>query len=155
MTNNSLLTRVAEVYGWLESQIRQNSDSAGVCEACGRCCDFENFDHRLFITTPELTYLLAKIGDKNIKPMTGSRCPYQERDKCTVYAYRFAGCRIFCCKGNRDFQSGLSEAALEKFKLICTEFKIPYRYADVATMLNSHLGLISVDRQRDIADRIA
>jgi hypothetical protein len=49
-----------------------------------------------------------------------------------VYEYRFAGCRIFCCKGDADFQNRLSESALRKFKSICTDFQISYRYADLA-----------------------
>ncbi len=55
---------------------------------------------------------------------------------CTVYEHRFAGCRIFCCKGNKDFQSGLSESALRELKSICEELDIPCRYTDLATSLN-------------------
>jgi hypothetical protein len=70
--------------------------------------------------------------------MPDSRCPYHLICQCTVYKYRFAGCRIFSCKGYADFQSGLSESALKKFKSICTEFNIPYRYTDLATALNGY-----------------
>jgi len=147
---------VAEIYNWLHSRIRQHGDLAGLCDACGKCCDFgslapvskqqpapgfdRRFDHRLFITTPELMYLTANLGAENIKPMRTSRCPYNIDGKCTVYEYRFAGCRIFCCKADADFQSRLSESALKKLKAICTEFKIPYRYTDLASALNSLAG---------------
>jgi len=135
-TNTHLLKRVAEIYNWLDSQISNNSDLAGMCSACGKCCDFAQLGHRLFVTTPELMYLAANLGAENIKPMTTSQCPYNIGGKCTVYEYRFAGCRIFCCKADADFQSGLSESALKKFKSIYTEFQIPYRYTDLATALN-------------------
>lgn len=141
--NNQLLERVAEIYDWLDLQIREAGDSAGLCEACGKCCDFaqpapeQGFDHRLFVTTPELMYLAAKLGSENIKPMTTSRCPYNTDGKCTIYEYRFAGCRIFSCRGNPDFQSKLSESALNKFKSICTDFKILYRYTDLAAALSN------------------
>jgi len=133
-----LLKRVAEIYNWLDSQIRQYSDLAGVCDACGKCCDFDGqaFDHRLFVTTPELIYLAANLDAENIKPMPSARCPYNIDGKCTIYEYRFAGCRIFCCQADADFQSRLSESALRKFKSLCTEFQIPYRYTDLATALN-------------------
>jgi hypothetical protein len=138
MTNNSRLQKeVAEIYDWLDSKIHNNSDSAGKCDACGECCDFVQFDHRLFVTTPELMYLAAKLGDENIKPMTTSRCPYNVDGKCTTYEYRFAGCRIFCCNGNADFQSQLSESALKKLKSLCTKFQIRYRYTDLASALNN------------------
>ena len=135
--NTLLLQRIAEIYDWLDLQISSHSDLAGRCDACGRCCDFEGFDHRLFVTTPELMYLAANVGSENIKPMLTSRCPYQTNDRCTIYEYRFAGCRIFCCKADKDFQSSLSGSAIKKFKLLCTEFQIPYRYTDLATALSS------------------
>ena len=132
-----LVQKVTEIYNWLDSQISEQSNLAGRCDACGRCCDFKGFDHRLFVTTPELLYLAANVGAENIKPMTTNRCPYQTDDKCTVYKFRFAGCRIFCCKGDADFQSQLSEMAIKKFRAICEQFLIPYRYADLATALAS------------------
>ncbi|MHC4174415.1 MAG: YkgJ family cysteine cluster protein [Planctomycetota bacterium] len=135
--NNRLLERVAEIYNWLEVQVRRCSELAGVCKSCGNCCDFDGFDHRLFVTPPELMYLAANLGDENIKPMPTSRCPYNISGECTVYEYRFAGCRIFCCNGDADFQSKLSESALKKLKSVCTEFQIPYRYTDLASVLNS------------------
>ena len=134
--NHQFLRRVAEIYKWLDLQICEAGDSAGACEACGKCCDFAQFDHRLFVTTPELMYLTAKIGAENIKQMTGSRCPYNIDGKCSVYEYRFAGCRIFCCKGDADFQNRLSESALRKFKSICDASQIPYQYADLPNVLN-------------------
>lgn len=133
-----LLNKVAEVYDWLDEQIRLVDGLVGKCDSCGRCCDFDAFDHRLFVTPPELMYLVAKLGGVNLKPMADGRCPYHLVCQCTVYKYRFAGCRIFSCKGDSEFQSGLSESVLKKFKLICTEFNIPYRYVDLASGLNSY-----------------
>ena len=138
--NNQLLKKVAEIYNWLDVEIRQHSDLTGACDTCGRCCDFDAFDHRLFVTPPELMYLAANLGTEKIKPMTTSRCPYNSDGKCEIYKYRFAGCRIFCCRADADFQSSLSESAVKKFKSICTEFQIPYRYSDLATALNSFIS---------------
>ncbi|MFQ6036967.1 MAG: hypothetical protein ACE5NM_14100 [Sedimentisphaerales bacterium] len=134
--NKQLLTNVAEIHAWLDSQIRESAGLAGQCDACGACCDFEAFEHRLFVTTPELIYLAANLGVENIRSMPTSRCPYNIAGECSVYKYRFAGCRIFCCKANQDFQNTLSESVLKKFKSLCTQFDIPYRYADLATALN-------------------
>ena len=147
-TDNQLLNGVAEIYNWLDLQIRDYSDLAGTCDACGRCCDFngpasdceQGFDHQLFVTLPELMYLAANLGAENLKPMPTSRCPFNIGGKCTVYEYRFAGCRIFCCNADADFQSRLSESALKKLKSICTEFQIPYRYTELAAALNSFIS---------------
>jgi hypothetical protein len=140
-TNSQLLKRVAEIYKWLDSQISNNSDLAGTCSACGKCCDFAQVDHRLFVTTPELMYLTANLGAENIQPMTTSRCPYHSGGKCSIYGNRFSGCRIFCCKADADFQSRLSESALKKLKLLCTEFQIPYHYTDLASALNGFVAV--------------
>lgn len=135
------LERVAEVYKWLELQVCSGGEMAGECRSCGDCCDFEGFDHRLFVTPPELMYLAANLGAEGIKPMPSNRCPYNLDGKCAIYKYRFCGCRIFCCNGDADFQSRLSEQALKKLKSICTEFQIPYRYTDLAAALNNLAGV--------------
>ena len=138
--NNQLLERVAEIYNRLDSQIRESANLAGECKVCGQCCDFARFDHHLFVTTPELIYLASKLGAENIKPMPTGKCPYNTDGKCRIYEHRFAGCRIFCCKGDADFQSRLSESTLKKLKSICTKFQIPYHYTDLADALNSFVG---------------
>jgi len=139
--NSRLLNKVAEVYDWLDVQVRRNSGLSGTCEGCGKCCDFDEFDHRLFVTPPELIYLAANSGAENIKPMPINRCPYHIAGQCSVYEYRFAGCRIFCCNADVDFQSRLSESALDKLTSICTDFQIPYRYTGVAVALNDLAGI--------------
>jgi hypothetical protein len=131
-----VLEKVTQIYGWLDSQIRRNANLTP-CRVCGSCCDFDNFDHRLFVTGPELIYLAAKSAPDTVKQMTTARCPYNIEGKCGVYEHRFAGCRIFCCRGDADFQGRLSEAVLKKLKSICTELEIPYRYLDLATALNT------------------
>ncbi len=133
--NGRLGKKVTEIYDWLETQIA-DSNKISQCKACGECCDLEGFDHRLFITPPELMYLRENLGDENIRPMPTGRCPYNIEGKCTVYEYRFAACRIFYCSGDEDFQSELSETALKKLKSLCAECQIPYRYSDLANALN-------------------
>ncbi len=140
-----LLQKVAEIYNWLNTQIRDNNKLTGQCKACGKCCDFDKFDHHLFVTPPELMYLAAgqqaaNPGAENIKSMPTNRCPYNIDGKCTVYEYRFAACRILCCDADADFQSELSESVLKKLKSLCTEFQIPYRYTGLADALNSLAG---------------
>jgi hypothetical protein len=135
-TYNQLLTKVNEIYHWLDSQISESADLAGQCRACGACCDFDVFDHRLFVTLPELMYLAANLGVENIKTMHTRRCPYNVDGKCSVYEYRFVGCRIFYCKANKEAQNTLSETVMKKLKFLCEELDIPYRYTNLATALN-------------------
>ena len=131
-----LCKKVAEIYDWLERQIT-DSDMKNQCSACGKCCDFEGYDHHLFVTGPELMYLAENLGQENVKPMPSGRCPYNIEGKCTVYDYRFASCRIFSCSGDVDFQSELSESTLQKIKCLCEEFQIPYSYMELTFALNN------------------
>jgi Fe-S-cluster containining protein len=130
-----LLEEVAAIYNWIEAQVKQDPARAGRCQACGRCCDFPAYDHRLFVTPPELAYLAAKLGTRRLKAMTTGRCPYQQGTACTVHEHRFAACRIFCCDGDADFQSELSEEALRQLKVLCEESRVPYRYQDLGAAL--------------------
>ena len=123
--------RIAEIYRWLDSQIN-SAGLTGGCKICGRCCDFEKSGHRLFISSPELIYL----PEGWLKPMPAGRCPFNEEGKCAVYDFRFAGCRIYYCSGDADFQSQLSERVLRRLKSVCRQFNIPYRYTDLAVALN-------------------
>ena len=132
--NEKIIEEVAEIYEWLDSQI--SSKLSGECKACGKCCDFKAFDHRLFVTLPELLYLAEKLNVEKLKPMLADMCPYNVEGKCTVYEYRFSGCRIFNCKADANIQSDLSEAVLIKLKEVSEKFRIPYRYIDLATAMN-------------------
>lgn len=129
------LREVADLYDWIEAQLQADPDRAGACNACGACCDFIGYDHRLFVTLPELIYLASKLDAATLRPMVSGRCPYQEDNRCAVHAHRFSGCRIFCCTGDPDFQSELTETTLKKLKAICQRFGVPYRYADLAAAL--------------------
>jgi Fe-S-cluster containining protein len=160
--NDQIVARVSEIYEWIESRQLANKAIAGKCLACGKCCDFESYGHKLFVTTPEMIYFVEKIGKTDVivseakqsqaleieklprRPgssglliMTSSRCPYQVEGKCSVHAHRFSGCRIFCCKGKAMFQSELTEAVIKKFKALCSELQIPYRYVELSNFLTA------------------
>jgi len=95
------------------------------------------YDHRLFVTPPELMYLAAKLDVATLKPMSSGRCPYKQGQSCTVHEHRFAACRVFCCKGDSAFQSELSEIVIGKLKAICERLVIPYRYQDLSIALEA------------------
>ena len=133
--DQKLIHEVEEIYNWLDSQIKDKLQTN--CQACGNCCDFNAFDHRLFVTIPELIYMAAGLNVDTLKPMESGICPYNIEGKCSVYKWRFSGCRIFNCKADADIQSELSESVLVKLKALCRKFQIPYRYMDLASALNS------------------
>jgi hypothetical protein len=130
---DALLKQVESIYQNLEKEL---ASEASLCRACGRCCDFESFGHRLYLTTPELFYFAHHVAHP-LKPMPSGICPYRIGGQCSVYPYRFAGCRIFQCKGNPALQSDHSEAVIAQFKHLCDHLRLPYRYCDLKTALNS------------------
>jgi Fe-S-cluster containining protein len=134
--NEKLIQEVQEIYEWLNSQIENRIPDK--CSTCGKCCDFITFDHCLYVTAPEVMYLAYNLNVDNLKSMQAGICPYNTEGKCTVYLYRFAGCRIFNCKADPDIQGELSESVLVKLKALCEKYRIPYRYRDLASALNGH-----------------
>jgi len=132
MNKAAIAEKVRQVYDLIDSKITAQQ---GRCDACGKCCEFDSFDHRLYVTSPEIIYFAANV-DGQIRPMSGGVCPYNIESKCSVHEKRFAGCRIFLCKGDSEFQGKLSEEAIAKFKSICGEFGLDYYYADLKTVLN-------------------
>jgi Fe-S-cluster containining protein len=175
-----IILRVGDIYKWLDEQRITDGAKAGDCDVCGKCCDLEAYGHRLYVTTPEMLYFVEKLErsnchfdrsdavrrgvEKSIKKdsstslryarndieMTIGRCRYQIDNKCSVYEYRFAGCRIFCCKGDAGFQSELTETTVKKFKLLCEELQIPYRYAELPAALKDFLTTEGTKIHRDI-----
>jgi hypothetical protein len=119
-----MIQEVEIIYRRLDEEIQQQD---ALCCACGQCCDFESFGHRLYVTTPELVYFLHHIGSE-IQPMTGAVCPYRVNGKCSVYPYRFSGCRIFSCKGDAETQNAISERIITIFKSLCEKNSVSYRY---------------------------
>ena len=119
-----IIEEVEAVYRWLDEQLAKMDSS---CRACGNCCDFESFGHKLYVTTPELIHFQHHLGS-DIKEMSTGVCPYRIDGKCTVYPYRFSGCRIFSCKGDAEKENALYEQAISKFKSLCERINIPYHY---------------------------
>jgi Fe-S-cluster containining protein len=135
MNKAGIAEKVRQVYDFIDSKIAARKAE---CNACGKCCDFNSFDHRLYVTSSEIIYFAANV-DGPIRPMDGGVCPYNTDGKCSVHKNRFAGCRIFLCKGDSEFQSKLSEEAIAKFKSICAEFGVDYYYADLKAALNGQV----------------
>lgn len=128
-----IIEAVVTVYVTIDAKVHSER---GRCQACGNCCSFKDYDHRLFVTSPEILYFKTAIGKSPILPMQKGVCPYKIDGKCTVYEHRFAGCRIFSCKDSPEMQSDLSERSIKKFKEICEKFDISYNYTELSAALN-------------------
>lgn len=126
-----IFEEVEQVYTSIERRIEV--ENVPGCKQCGSCCDFGKYGHRLYISTPELMYFRHYVPKGEV--MNNGTCPYQIENKCTVHKYRFAGCRVFCCRMGEDLQSEMSEFAIRRFREICDKYDIAYQYCDLEQAL--------------------
>lgn len=135
--NEPLYLEIASLYTWIDQALASHTDQAGQCSACGQCCDFISYGHRLYVTDAEMRYFTHMIGHDHIRTMSSNQCPYMIDNRCSVHKIRFSGCRIFCCQGDQSYQNDLSEQVITKLKYLSDEHAIPYLYRDLRESLNN------------------
>jgi len=140
--NAPALKAVEDLYQDIERHL-EGLDPA--CENCGKCCGFENFGHRLYVTTLEMLYFRhgsphSGRPDNSVNKLkfTEGKCPYQKSRGCTRRRQRPAGCRIFFCRDlPTDFQNELSEMVQDRLKRLHQHFQAVYYYTDWLSWLNT------------------
>jgi len=100
------------------------------CDASGRCCRFEEFGHRLFVTTMELATFLAKAPPVPGE-WGGTGCPFQSNRLCDVHTIRPLGCRIFFCDPSAgEWQAEQYERFHRQIKRLHDDLAVPYLYVE-------------------------
>src|SRR5688572_16173660 len=73
-----------------------------VCSVSGRCCRFEQYGHRLYVTTLELAVFVEALDSARaqgrapeVDAWDGTGCPFQVSKLCGVHPFRPFGCRMF------------------------------------------------------------
>ena len=122
------------------------ADLGGVCQSSGKCCNFDSFGHKLYITTLEMFYFVRQLQKEQAietlpsinVPQDGS-CSFMKDKLCTARLGRPSGCRIFFCRGANDSeQNALSEKALEQIRKLHEKYFVPYHYGDWLYWLNQY-----------------
>ncbi len=131
---------VHEIYRRLQEEVQKRQP---ICVASGRCCKFDEFGHRLFVTTLEMaTFLL----DRSENPVPAPRqapggCPFQIGKLCGVHTIRPLGCRMFYCDPTAAlWQQNLYEQLHASLKELHLKFDVPYFYIEWRRALDA-LGL--------------
>ena len=128
---------VARVYAELQHEIDTRRPR---CNASGRCCRFDEFGHRLYVTTIELAAFVSDLSTQPELP-DSTGCPFQLNGLCGVHPIRPFGCRIFFCDATSDdWQQIHYERFHGQLKRLHEELKVPYRYLEWREALNE-LGL--------------
>ncbi|HLO39417.1 MAG TPA: YkgJ family cysteine cluster protein [Phycisphaerales bacterium] len=115
------------------------------CSASGRCCKFESWGHRLYVTGFETAYLWARLAmpqRPGVQAVLDSRaaggCPFQPERLCTVHTLRPLGCRIFFCDETATaWQEETYERYQREVRSLHDIHQIPYVYAEWRALLET------------------
>ena len=120
---------VSRIYTDLQTEIDTRRPK---CEMSGRCCRFDEFGHRLYVTTIELAVFLQSTIATQASPLqTQGGCPFQAGGLCTVHPIRPFGCRIFFCDSTAtDWQHTQYERFHAQIKRLHEELNVPYAYME-------------------------
>ncbi|MGA2497138.1 MAG: hypothetical protein ABSH20_05325 [Tepidisphaeraceae bacterium] len=137
-----VLAAVHAVYADLQQQIDLRRP---LCQLSGRCCHFEEWGHRLYVTTMELAAFMAGRGASPMPPSgTGSDrlpsdprssdgrgCPFQANRLCGVHPLRPFGCRVYFCDGTAQaWQQDQYQQFHARFRRLHDELAVPYFYIE-------------------------
>lgn len=116
-----------------------------VCNTSGRCCNFDEWGHRLYVTGLEAAYLFTRLNELRDEPLTAADidaaraaggCPFQKALLCSVHAIRPLGCRTYYCDETaQEWQHDLTEDQLREVRAIHDRHGLDYQYGEWRGML--------------------
>ena len=145
---------VEKLYAAVQGKIDERRP---LCIVSGRCCRFEEFGHRLFVTTIEMAAFVHELNGRvtggppmSFEPKNGgdpsatqrikvqlplvwdgTGCPYQINKLCSVHAFRPFGCRMFFCDAtSTEWQNQQYERFHAELKQLHETHKVPYFYIE-------------------------
>ncbi len=150
MTRADACQAVRNIYARLQLEIDHRKP---ICVASGKCCNFDTYGHRLYVTTLELATFAADLKSSQnqpessgssaqlrgrlgvslnvLEPSTSGGCPLQQGKLCGVHAIRPFGCRIFFCDPTAtQWQQEQYERFHAELKQLHHQFDVPYHYME-------------------------
>ena len=131
-TRSDVHLAIRALYQFLQTQIDIRRP---LCQTSGRCCRFDEFGHRLYITTAEMATFLHDLPPTPKLPANPlailPSCRYQVDGLCSVHAIRPFGCRIFFCDASStEWQHEQYELFHRQLQELHQQFDIPYFYIE-------------------------
>jgi Fe-S-cluster containining protein len=123
---------VADAIRQLYADVQQAIDARKpVCVMSGRCCRFEEFGHRLFVTTMEMGAFVAQQPSASLEAWDGTGCVFQKNKLCSVHTVRPFGCRMFFCDAtSTEWQNEQYELFHSRIKSLHQSLGVPYFYVE-------------------------
>jgi Fe-S-cluster containining protein len=116
-----------------------------LCTASGRCCNFEAYGHRLYVTGLEAAYTVARLP----APLTRAAlddararggCPFQAGTLCSVHGIKPLACRVyFCDPAAEGWMHDTSERMLKGLRELHRRHGLEYRYGEWRGLLEALL----------------
>jgi Fe-S-cluster containining protein len=115
------------------------------CDISGRCCRFEEYGHRLYVTTLELAAFVRDYAGPADPAWDGTGCPFQRSKLCMVHTIRPFGCRMFFCDTtSMEWQNEAYEQFHARLTRLHEELGVPYFYVEWRYAL-TELGLATAN----------
>lgn len=138
----------------IDAEVAESTRAAKpLCVASGRCCRFEQFGHRLFVTGLEAAWVLRRLRSDLDRSLTGSElaaamasgtCPFLRDGLCSVHTIRPFACRTFFCDPRATaWQAELHERMHARVRSLHDEVGVAYRYGEWRAMLGMFVGDVS------------
>jgi len=128
---------VLQMYDSIEAEINKRRP---ICDISGRCCNFDVYGHKMFITTIELGVFVGRYltdAKPERDPWNGKSCPFQIGKMCGVHAIRPMGCRLFFCDPtSNQWQNEQYERFHAELQNLHTRLHIPYLYLEWRSALS-------------------
>lgn len=123
---------------------RAIAERAPACWASGRCCNFDAFGHRLYVTGLETAYTLLRLPARNAissSDVASARhrggCPFQLANLCAIHTIKPLACRLFFCdRSAQTWQQDLHELMLKRLRALHDHHAVEYRYGEWRDMLD-------------------
>lgn len=140
-----LCNAVAGIYRDIERELAIISP---ICQMSGRCCHFEEYGHRLFVTTAELGLFVHEARNvQAVKSLMGREdgtgCRFQQGKLCLAHTIRPMGCRLFFCDPRTEGQLQLLYEQLHtRLKRLHDEMGVAYYYMEWRAALRTIRGIV-------------
>ena len=130
----AIASDLRSLYAALDAEVAARKPT---CWLSGKCCKFDSYGHRLYVTGLEIAWLAnlldasgrARLADSPLPGLDG--CPFQVNGLCSVHAIRPIGCRVyFCDPAARGWQNEVYEAFLGRLKGLHETYLLEYRYME-------------------------